>query len=381
MPFAMAGDMLSRLDAIALALLWTGQAAGRPVRRDDPAVRPGALPAGRRLREVNALAEAIGPPGEAGGHGPEGETVSSLRARARRADAEAERAGLSIVAFGDPAYPDLLAQIPDPPPAVWVAGLLPPHEARVAIVGSRTATPHGLEVASRLGEDLARAGICVVSGLARGVDASAHRGALRGGGPTIAVLGCGANVVYPPEHVALAREIAARGAVVSEFAPGTPPRGWHFPRRNRIISGLCTGVVVVEASDHSGSLITARCALAQGREVLAVPSGVLSGRNRGAHALLRDGAAIVEGVDDILQALAFEMRDVDAGEDTAKPRAPEAWLRAMIEAEPYDLEALCSLSGLDPVRLLARLSQLEITGWIRRDEGGRFVKLAGNVLR
>jgi len=373
--------MLCRLDAIALALLWTEQAGGRPARRDDPVPRAGMLPAGLRLCDVGTLEEAIARPGAEDGSGAPAGLVAALRARARRADADAGAAGLALIAFGDPAYPDLLSQIPDPPPAFWVAGSLPPHTARVAIVGSRTATPHGLEMAFRLGEGLTRAGICVVSGLARGVDGAAHRGALRGGGPTIAVLGCGADVSYPREHAALAAEIASQGAVLSEFAPGTPPRGWHFPRRNRLISGLCAGVVVVEASDHSGSLITARCALAQGRDVLAVPSGVLSGRNRGAHGLLKDGAAIVEGVEDILQALEYTAPECGASENMTKHTAPEAWVRAMVEAEPYDLEALCSLSGLEPVRLLARLSRLELAGWIRRNQGGRFVKAAGNVLR
>jgi DNA processing protein len=373
--------MLSRLDAIALALLWTEQAGGRPARPGRPAPVTGMLPAGLRLRDVDTLEEAIADSGPGNGPREPAGLVAALRARARRADADAAGAGLALVAFGDPAYPDLLSQIPDPPPAFWVAGSLPPTPARVAIVGSRTATPHGLEVAFRLGEDLARAGICVVSGLARGVDGAAHRGALRGGGPTIAVLGCGADVSYPREHAALSAEIASRGAVISEFAPGTPPRGWHFPRRNRIISGLTAGVVVVEASDHSGSLITARCALAQGREVLAVPSGILSGRNRGAHGLLKDGAAVVEGVEDILQVLELTAPACAAGEDSTNRKAPEAWVRSMVEAEPYDLEALCSLSGLDPVRLLARLSRLELAGWIRRNEGGRFVKAAGNVLR
>jgi DNA processing protein len=236
-------------------------------------------------------------------------------------------------------------------------------------------------VASRLGEDLARAGFCIVSGLARGVDGAAHRGALRAAGMTMAVLGCGVDVTYPPEHGSLAREISSRGAVISEFAPGTPPRGLHFPRRNRIISGLCLGVVVVEASDHSGSLITARCALAQGRDVMAVPGGVLSGRNRGAHGLLRDGAAVVEGVEDVLETLRGVGQTWSGGEAVTKPTAPDAWVRAMPVAEPCDLEALCALSGLGPVPMLARLSQLELAGWIVRDGGGRFVKAAGNVLR
>ena len=156
---------------------------------------------------------------------------------------------------------------------------------------------------AQLAADLASRGLTIVSGLARGVDSAAHRGALAGGGQTIAVLGSGVDVMYPPEHAPLAREIEQRGAVVSELAPGTPPHPVFFPQRNRIISGLSRAVVVIEAGEKSGSLITARCALDQGRDVLAVPGNVLSGRNRGAHALLRDGAKIVESADDILEEL------------------------------------------------------------------------------
>jgi DNA processing protein len=168
---------------------------------------------------------------------------------------------------------------------------------------------------------------------------------------------------------------------VSEFPPGTPPRGWHFPRRNRIISGLCQGVVIVEASDHSGSLITARLALEQGRDVMAVPGGVLSGRNRGAHALLRDGARVVEDAHDILEELDFTRKPRADGEEEANMKAPDRLLRAMLPGEPYALEALAELAGLDPVPLLARLAQLELAGWIQRAGGGRFVKAGGNVLR
>src|SRR5436190_1073263 len=158
-------------------------------------------------------------------------------------------------------------------------------------------------VVRRLARDLAACGLVVVSGLARGVDSAAHRGALADAGVTVAVLGSGVDVMYPPEHGSLAKEIDKAGAVVSELVPGTPPQSWFFPLRNRIISGLSRAVVVIEAGEKSGSLITARCALEQGRDVLAVPGNVLSGRNRGAHGLLRDGAKIVESADDILEEL------------------------------------------------------------------------------
>ncbi|MCX6552725.1 MAG: DNA-processing protein DprA, partial [Acidobacteria bacterium] len=264
---------------------------------------------------------------------------------------------------------------------LWTHGTFEPGDCTVAIVGSRTATSHGIEMSFRLAEGLARAGVTIVSGLARGVDGAAHRGALRGGGPTIAVLGSGADVIYPPEHLRLSQDIAGAGAVVSEFAPGTPPSGWHFPRRNRIISGLCQGVVVVEATDHSGSLITAKRALEQGRDVMAVPGGVLSGRNRGAHALLRDGARVVETADDVIEQLGLDRRRPREGENEANLKVADPILRAMLAGEAYDLEALCDRTGLDAVRLLAKLAQLELAGWVQRIGGGRFVKAGANVLR
>ena len=199
---------------------------------------------------------------------------------------------------------------------LWTAGSRGLSAPAVAIVGARAASPYALSVASRLGSDLVASGLTIVSGLARGVDSAAHRGALAGGGITIGVLGSGVDVMYPPEHEPLARDMAARGAVISELVPGTPPHPYFFPLRNRIISGLSRAVVVIEAGDRSGSLITARCALERGAMVLAVRA-VLSGRNRGAHALLRDGAKIVESADDILEELGMT-----AGASQPSPRVP-----------------------------------------------------------
>ncbi len=173
----------------------------------------------------------------------------------------------------------------------------------MAIVGSRRASPGSLDIAHRLAADLARIGLTIVSGLARGCDGAAHRGALDAGGATIAVLGSGLDVIYPPEHDALAEQIARQGAILSEFPPGAPPLPNHFRQRNRLISGLAHGVIVIEANDKSGSLITAGCALAQGREVMVVPGTVLAGRNRGGHQLIRDGAALVENAEDVLAVL------------------------------------------------------------------------------
>ena len=209
--------------------------------------------------------------------------------------------GFLVLPFGDSRYPPRLAQIPDPPLVLWVAGSQRGlGSVAVALVGSRAGSPYARAVAERLASDLSDRGVTVVSGLARGVDGAAHRGGLEGRGGTVGVLGCGLDVVYPPEHRQLIGAVRSRGALVSEFGPSVPPLRFNFPRRNRIISGLSAAVVVVEANDRSGSLITARFAAEQGREVMAVPGSVFAGRNRGGHALIRDGAKVVETADDIL---------------------------------------------------------------------------------
>src|SRR5262245_13554540 len=217
-------------------------------------------------------------------------TVESLQRQAADAVERTRLAGLELIDWPDERYPPAVAAIADPPPVLWmrgqVAALEPPA---VAIVGSRAGSAYALAVAERLAGDVASRGISIVSGLARGVDSAAHRVSLAAGGTTIAVLGTGADIVYPNEHKALAKEIAATGAVLSELPPGTSPLPMFFPMRNRIISGLSRAIVVVEASEKSGSLITARWALEQGRNVLAVPGNVLNGRNRGGPALLKDG--------------------------------------------------------------------------------------------
>jgi DNA processing protein len=286
------------------------------------------------------------------------------------------------LAWSDADYPVALTTIADPPAVLWLCGrvdaLLVPS---VAIVGSRAASPYGLSVAEQLASDLATSGVAIVSGLARGVDSAAHRGAVAAGGVTIAVLGSGVDVIYPPEHASLAREIAKQGAVISEFAPGTPPLPMFFPRRNRIISGLSRAVVVIEASDKSGSLITARCALEQGRDVLAVPGNVLSGRNRGAHALLRDGARMVESADDVLEELGMSRRSpldpipTPAGQQPGLQRCADPVLASLPAGEPCDLDAIAERTGLNTARLLPRLFDLELQGLVRRIGGGRFVRV------
>jgi DNA processing protein len=272
-------------------------------------------------------------------------------------------------------YPAPLLEIVDPPPVLWVAGHLTALSGTaVAIVGSRAGSSYALSVAERLASDLCARGLTVVSGLARGVDSAAHRGAIAVGGVTVGVLGCGADVVYPPENGALVAEVVRTGAVVSELVPGTVPKAAFFPRRNRIISGLVRAVVVVEAGEKSGSLITARCALEQGRDVLAVPGSVLSGRNRGGHALLRDGARLVESADDVLDELGIGRGDtVDRDRPTGQPEVSPI-LAALTPGEATDLEEISSRTGLSAVALLPRLLELELRGAVKREPGGRFVR-------
>jgi DNA processing protein len=304
------------------------------------------------------------------------DSIHGLRDAASACLASAPGRGLSAVAWEDARYPPALSAIGDPPPVLWVRGFPDVlHQPTVAIVGSRAGSPYALAVARRLGADLARHGVVIASGLARGVDSAAHRGALDAGGVTVAVLGCGADIVYPAEHRDLAAEIARTGAVVSELVPGTRPRPYLFPLRNRIISGLSRAVVVVEAGEKSGSLITARCALDQGRDVMAVPGNVLDGRNRGGHALIRDGAKLVESAADILEELALPSSD-----HPAEPRVPgngrhdPVWA-SLPPGEACDLDTLAHRSGWPGPRLLARLCELELQGLVARAGGGRFIRV------
>ena len=314
------------------------------------------------------------------------ERAVPLLARARDVRGRAEAAGVHVLAWNDPRMPAGLVAIPDCPPVIWYRGSLDCLDApAVAIVGSRAASHVAIETAERLARDLAARGITVVSGLARGVDSAAHHGALAAG-RTAAVLGSGVDRIYPAEHAQLAGAIAASGVVLSEHPPGTPPLPFHFPLRNRLISGLSRAVVVIEASDKSGSLITAACALEQGRDVMAVPGMVLGGRNRGGHALIRDGARIVESADDILEELALVPLPAGAsscpasgaaavpGSSAAPVTSADPVLRAMEPGHAYDLDQLAGGSGLEIRRLLPHLAGLELQGLVRRAGGGRFVR-------
>ena len=309
-----------------------------------------------------------------------GDAVAAARQRAKEALETAARRNLTLLSYSDTSYPPLLWHIPDPPIALWVQGdpgVL--SEPSVAIVGSRDATPVGLAVARKIGRQVAEAGLTVVSGMARGIDAAAHLGALDGGGRTVAVLGCGADVVYPSGHRALAASVAAAGAIVSELAPGTPPLPHHFPLRNRIISGLSKGVVVVEATEHSGSLITARAALEQGRDVLAVPGGIASGNHRGCHGLIKEGARLVESVEDILEQVGWSRpghRAAQAAEGVGdKSLCYNDLSIQMAAGEPYALDDLVERTGRTVPEILAELADLEVAGKVTRMAGGGFVRL------
>jgi DNA processing protein len=287
-----------------------------------------------------------------------------------------------ICVLGDARYPHALLDTEDPPPLLYMAGrldLLPSGwSPALAVVGSRNPTPQGAENAERFARDLASRGLCIVSGLALGVDAAAHEGALRGAAKgqlaTVAVVGTGLDRVYPARHRDLAHRIAARGLLISEYPLGTPPLAANFPRRNRLIAGLCQGTLVVEAALESGSLITARLAVEQGRDVFAIPGSIHSPQSRGCHALIRQGAKLVESSQDVLDELPLDA-PVSAAHVAAKdvaPEPPEDTLLSALGHEATSLDALQARTGLPAAVLQARLLDLELDGRIARLPGGWF---------
>lgn len=285
-----------------------------------------------------------------------------------------------VLTIGDPDYPPLLLHAPDPPLLLYVQGQRQALQApAIAMVGSRNPSPQGVENAREFARHLGQAGWVVVSGLALGVDAAAHEGALQGGAPTIAVVGTGLDRVYPSRHRALAHRIGETGAVVSEFPPGTPPVQANFPLRNRIIAGLSRGTLVVEAALLSGSLITARLASESGREVFAIPGSIHSPLSRGCHALIKQGAKLVESARDILEELGGAIPG--SPPETAPPRAPghdadeEACSDPLLEAlghDPVTLDALGLRTGEGAAALQAQLLELELAGQVARLPGGLY---------
>ena len=286
-----------------------------------------------------------------------------------------------LLCFTDSAYPELLRGIPVPPPLLFVAGepaVL--SRPQLAIVGSRNPTPGGVGNARAFATQLTRAGLTVTSGLALGIDACAHRGALEAEGPTVAVLGSGPDRIYPARHRDLARAVVERGALVSEFPTGIGPRREHFPQRNRIISGLSLGTLVVEASPRSGSLITVDHALEQGREVFAVPGSVHNPLARGCHALIRQGAKLVESASDVLEELpalaeSMEVSPVDSIEPVASLHRSYRRVLEALGFDPVPADVLLQRTGLTPDTLSSMLVELELMGYVAVCPGGRYARL------
>ncbi len=277
------------------------------------------------------------------------------------------RGGLLL--FHDRLYPPSLLEIAHPPVALFVRGDVSTlRRPAIAIVGARAASTAACTWTRHVAADLARCGVMVWSGLARGIDAAAHRGALDAGEPTGAVLGCGPDIVYPPEHATLAAEIEAHGVLASEFPPGTPPRPWHFPQRNRILAGLAAGVVVVQAEMKSGALVTARHAIDENREVMAVPGDVDDPRSRGPHRLLRDGAALVESASDVLAALRWDIANAANGLGGEHAR--------VLALLPLGPDVLRMRLGWTVPQLQSVLAELELAGAVRRDTRGRVARTA-----
>lgn len=305
-----------------------------------------------------------------------------------------------VLSLGDPDYPEALLNIEDPPPLLYAMGqtqhladdFADCAKCGVAVVGSRNPTPQGIQNARQFSELLAQSGLTIVSGLALGIDGAAHEGALSGHGgnslATIAVVGTGLDRVYPKSHHALAHQIASKGLILSEYPLGTPPLSANFPKRNRIISGLCKGTLVVEAALKSGSLITARMAVEQGKEVFAIPGSIHSTQARGCHALIKQGAKLVESGQDVLDELdtvsvlrktrseSHDSPGTLAGESSETPSSLESAILLAMGHEPCSLDALQARSGMDTATLQAILMGMELSGWVGRMPGGMFQRLS-----
>jgi DNA processing protein len=279
-----------------------------------------------------------------------------------------------VVTLVDDTYPPLLKEIPDPPLVLHFRGdvsLL--ARTSIAVVGSRRASPYGVNAASHLARQLAGAGIVIVSGLARGIDAAAHHAALEAGGTTIAVLGTGIDVVYPRGNARLFQRIEEHGLIVSEFPPGSPPLPIHFPIRNRVISGLAQGTVIVEATARSGSLITARMAAEQNRDVFAVPGSIFAAGSEGTHRLIQYGAKLVHDVNDVLEELPGHLRVTQQKEE--EPESPlREVLAALTREEGSHIDSLAARLGKTPGAVAESLLQLELGGWIQALPGARYVR-------
>ena len=327
-----------------------------------------------RLLEVfgDAATAWVAPANELRGIGLDEKLVSEIVRQRLGIDPEHEMARLAkfaVVALTlrDPEYPRLLREIPGPPAVLYVRGeLLPVDEMALGIVGTRKISAYGKQVTSKLAAELVERGLTIVSGLARGVDAAAHTAALDAGGRTIAVLGCGPDLVYPPDHAKLAERIIDQGAIVSEFAVGMPPEAGNFPARNRIISGLSLATLVTEAPEGSGALITAGFALEQGRDVMAVPGNIYNRTSMGCNRLIQTGALCVMAAEDVVEALNLHMMPQQLDMRALLPTDPtEAQLLTLLEGDPRHVDDLCQLSHLPTATVSSTLMMLELKGFVR----------------
>jgi DNA processing protein len=289
--------------------------------------------------------------------------------------------GIKIITMSDASYPPLLRHIPDPPPVLYISGILEPATDNIAVVGSRNATRYGITMAKQLCRELAHHNLNVVSGMAKGIDTAAHLGALAGDGKTFAILGTGIDVIYPPENKKLFHEISGKGAVISEFPFGTGPEPYNFPLRNRIICGMSLGTVVVEAGMRSGSLITARLAAEQGREVFAVPGSVRSFKSTGTHSLLKQGAKLVEHANDIIEELLpllqNRLPEKTGNQDPPKKNNPtldsdETIVFKALEPYPVHIDDILRSTGFNPGKLAGILLKLELEGVVSQSPGKFF---------
>ena len=284
--------------------------------------------------------------------------------------------GRSLITLADDTYPRMLLEIADPPPVLYAHGRIELlQRAALAVVGSRNATAQGAANAESFARALSNAGLTIVSGLALGIDAAAHRGGLAGASSTVAVLGTGADLVYPRRNAELAAQIAQRGLLISEFALGTAATTHSFPRRNRLISGLARGCLVVEAALASGSLITARAAADQGREVFALPGSIHSPLSKGCHALIKSGAKLVESAEDVLSELSGFRPSGYAATTVATPPAEAAGLLAHMGHDPVDVGSLCSRAGMSAEQVSSELLRLELDGRVTALPGGLYQRL------
>ena len=308
------------------------------------------------------------------------DSLKAAREHARHEQQKCQAVNISLIPFDHPAYPELLAAIHDPPILLWVRGNIKLLSGpAIAIVGSRAASEYGLRVSRKLARDLVQHKLILVSGMALGIDGEAHRGALAGGGSTVGVLGCGLDVVYPRAHARLYGEVIKAGALVSEYPLGTRPDGFRFPARNRIISGLSRGVVVVEAAGRSGSLITARMALEQGREVFAVPGRVDSMKSNGSHRLLKEGAGLVRSAQDILEELDFlKARSSEAVNPVAEPvelSEMEMQVYKLLDVYPITIDEIIRAVDLSATAIIEILLMLELKGAVRQLPGQQYERV------